>query len=113
MKKLNNAQSSIFAMREQLRRSSAEIAQQLHRSVNRATSVDHLPCTEYSAEVLRQHALAEELLFVQHCRSALERAVDKGGSRLVWRWQDGCRTEVRFRRQNSCLTMQVRQKNAA
>ena len=112
MKKLNNTQGPILTVRQQLQRSSTEIAQQLHRSVSRATSVDYLPCTEYDAEVARQHRLAEELLFLQHCRSALERAVDKNSSRLVWRWQDGSTSEVRFRRQNHHITMVVRQKSA-
>ena len=109
MKKLNNAQGSIPAIRELLLQQSSHVVHQLSRSVNRATSVDFLPCTEYREEVLRQSSLAEELLFLQHCRSALERAVDKGSSRLVWRWQEGGSTEVRFRRENHSLTMAVRQ----
>jgi len=109
MKKLQNAQGSIIALRAQLQQRSAETAEQLRRSVSRATSVDHFPCLEYGQEVELQHRLAEELLFLQHCRSALERAVDKGGSRLVWRWQEGGSTEVRFRRENHYLTMAVRQ----
>ena len=109
MKKLNNTHGSIFAVRQQLQQQSIELAAHLQRSVGRATSVDHFPCDEYGAEVKRQHLLAEELLFVQHCRSALERAVDKGNSRLLWHWQDGSRSEVRFRRENHHLTMTVRQ----
>ena len=113
MKKLNNAQGSVTAIRLQLQQQSMDTAQRLSRSVGRAASVDHLPCAEYGEEVQRQHDLAEELLFLQHCRSALERAVDKGSSRLVWRWQDGAASEVRFRRQNHHITMAVRQKEAA
>lgn len=113
MKKLNNTQGSISAMRAQLQQQSTETAEQLRRSVSRATSVDHLPCLEYCQEVAGQHRLAEELLFLQHCRSALERAIPAGASRLVWRWQSGQRTEVRFRRENYCIHMQVRHKSAA
>ncbi|MBE6918408.1 MAG: hypothetical protein E7469_01840 [Ruminococcaceae bacterium] len=109
MKKLTNTNASILTLRQELQQRSSETALRLSRSVGRAASVDLLPCTEYAQEVAAQHQLAEELLFLQHCRAALERAVDKGGSRLVWRWQRGGSTQVRFRRQNNCLTMQVRQ----
>jgi len=113
MKKLQNAQGSIIALRAQLQQRSAETAEQLRRSVSRATSVDHFPCLEYGQEVELQHRLAEELLFLQHCRSALERSIPAGTSRLVWRWRSGERTEVRFRRENQFLRMQVRHKDAA
>ena len=113
MKQLNNAQGSIAALRRLLQQQSTDTAHQLARSVGRATSVDLFPCTEYGAEVAQQHRLSEELLFVQHCRAALERAVDKGGARLVWRWQDGGRTEVRFRRENHHIRMTVRQQRTA
>lgn len=113
MKKLNNAKGSILTVREELRRESADTARLLSRSVERVASVDHLPCREYGAEVAHQQVLAEELLFLQHCRSALERAVARGSSRLVWRWQSGGSTEVRFRRENHHLTMTVRQLPAA
>ena len=109
MKKLTNTNASILTLRQELQQRSTETALRLSRSVGRAASVDLLPCTEYAQEVAAQHLLAEELLFLQHCRAALERAVDKGGSRLVWRWQRGGSTQVRFRRQNNRLTMQVRQ----
>ena len=66
---------------------------------------------EYGAEVAQQHTLAEELLFIQHSRSALERAVAHGSSRLLWRWQDGSRSEVHFRRENNHISMRVRQKS--
>lgn len=113
MKKLNNTQGPITRLRTELQHQSAETAERLRRSVCRATSVDLLPCLEYGHEVETQHMLAEDLLFLQHCRSALERAVGAGGSRLVWRWQSGARTEVRFRRENQHMHMQVRHKDAA
>ena len=113
MKQLNNTQGSVINVREELRRRSVETALLLQRSVARTTSVDLLPCAEYGEEVARQHRLAEEILFLQHCRSALERAVDRGRSRLVWRWQDGERTEVRFRRENHHITMQARTQQSA
>ena len=113
MKKLNNTQGSISVLRQHLQQQSADTALRLSRSVGRATSVDLFPCTEYGAEVKQQHLLSEELLFLQHCRAAVERAVDKGGARLVWRWQDGGRSEVRFRRENQSIRMTVRQESAA
>ncbi|MBP3493717.1 MAG: hypothetical protein J6J83_03785 [Oscillospiraceae bacterium] len=113
MKKLNPAQGSITAVRAQLQQQSVETAEKLRRSVSRAASVDNFPCTEYGEEVALQHLLAEELLFLQHCRGALERAIEKGASRLVWRWQSGERCEVRFRRQNNHIRMDVRAVKAA
>ncbi len=113
MKKLNNMQGSITAVRAQLQQQSMDTAERLRRSVSRAASVDNFPCTEYGEEVALQHRLAEELLFLQHCRSALERSIEKGASRLVWCWQSGERCEVRFRRQNHHISMQVRQAKAA
>ena len=112
MKQLNNTNGSVFAVRQQLQQQSMELAARLQRSVSRAASVDHLPCEEYGAEVAQQHTLAEELLFIQHSRSALERAVAHGSSRLLWRWQDGSSSEVHFRRENSHISMRVRQKSA-
>ena len=113
MKKLNNAHGSILTVRALLQQQSTDTAEQLRRSVARAASVDFLPCREYGAEVARQQALAEDLLFLQHCRSALERAVDKGSSRLVWRWQDGGSSDVRFRRENHHLSMTAKHRAAA
>lgn len=113
MKKLNNSQGPITRLRAELQCQSTETAERLRRSVSRCTSVDLFPCLEYGREVETQHMLAEDLLFLQHCRSALERAVGSGASRLVWRWQSGERTEVRFRRENQYMRMQVRHKEAA
>ena len=75
MKHLNNAQGSISTVRQLLQQQSADTALKLSRSVSRATSVDLFPCTEYGAEVKQQHRLSEELLFLQHCRAALERGL--------------------------------------
>ncbi len=113
MKQFHNAQGPIAAVRAQLQQQSVETAEKLRRSVSRAASVDNFPCTEYGEEVACQHRLTEELLFLQHCRSALERAIERGESRLIWRWQSGGTSEVRFRRQNNHISMQVRQTKAA
>ena len=113
MKKLNDAQGSISFLRQLLQQQSVDTAHRLSRSVGRTTSVDLFPCTEYGAEVRQQHQLSEELLFLQHCRATLERAVDKGGARLVWHWQNGSNTEVRFRREHHHVRMTVRQQTAA
>ena len=108
MKQLHNAQGPISTLRQLLRLQSAETAEKLRRSVSRAASADDLPCTEYGEEVAYQHRLTEELLYLQHCRGALERAIDSGGSRLVWTWQDGNTSEVRVRRQKNHIRMDVR-----
>ena len=42
--------------------------------------------------------MIDELLYIQHCRSALERCLDQGSARLRYRWEDGRVTVTSFRR---------------
>lgn len=111
---LHNVQGPITAVREELQRRSMELAGQLARSVGRAASVDQVACLEYGDEVALQRQLMEELLFLQHCREALERAIHTGSSHLVWHWHGGSSTTVRFRRENHHIRLWTqRRKNAA
>ena len=96
--KQNTNEYPIHIIRENLRQSAARQAALLSRSVDRLTSYDALPCTEYRQEVANQHAVAERLLYLQHCRSALEQCIASGASRLRYRWQDGHVTDTRFRK---------------
>ena len=104
------SQESIVAMREQLRREAAEVAVRLSRSVMRASSVDLMACTEYQEEVRWEYALVDELLYIQNCRSTLERAIDCGYARLVWRWTSGQITTVSFRREHNQIKMRVQER---
>ena len=97
MKKRNNNPShSISALREQLRRQSVELAEQITRSVSRLTSADALPCEEYSEEIRYEHSLAQRLFYVQRCRGALERCIACGAAKLRYSWSDGTVTETAF-----------------
>lgn len=88
----------ISVLREDLRQRANDHALRLSRSVGRLTSCDSLPCLEYGDEVATEHALAEKLFYVQHCREALERCIGVGGATLCYRWADGVVTYTRFRK---------------
>lgn len=95
------APSAVYArqaLREQLRQEAAGQVQQLSRSVGRLASCDALPCPEYGDEVRRERLLIDQLLYLQHCRSALERCLEQGGARLRYRWSDGGITVTTFQR---------------
>ena len=95
----NNAHEyPIQVLREKLRRQSNEQAALLSRSVGRLTSCDVPPCLEYRQEVDAEYAVIDRLLYVQHCRSSLERCIASGSARLCYRWRNGETTETRFRR---------------
>lgn len=96
--KKNTKEYPIHVIREDLRQSSARQAALLARSVGRLTSYDIRPCTEYHQEVIAQYAVIDELLYLQQCRSALERCIASGAARLRYRWRDGQVTETCFRR---------------
>ena len=85
-------------LREQLRQNANSCAERLSRSVGRMTSFDALPCPEYGAEVDQERGIIDELLYIQHCRSALERCLDSGSARLHYRWVDGRVTTTSFQR---------------
>lgn len=85
--KQNNANAyPIPALREELRRKASDAAQRLSRSVARLTSCENAPCLEYGDEVRFQQELIRRLMYLQHCREALERCIA------------GARVTVRFRR---------------
>ena len=96
--KQNSKVYPVRVLREELRQRSVREAAALSRSVGRLTSYDAQPCTEYSEEVAGQHAAAERLLYLQHCRSSLEQCIASGASRLRFRWGDGHVTYTRFRK---------------
>lgn len=85
-------------LREQLRQEANSRAERLSRSVGRLTSFDELPCPEYEDEVTWERAIVDQLLYLQHCRLALERCLDQGGARLRYRWGDGRVTLTSFQR---------------
>lgn len=85
-------------LRERLRQRACALTARLSRSVARLTSCDPLPCPEYDEEVRFQQGLAQELFYVQNCRTALERCIAGSGANLRYRWADGHSTVTRFRR---------------
>ena len=96
---VNNAQHfPIRILREELRLEAVAVARKLSRSVGRLTSCDALPCEEYGEEVTLEHGLAERLLYIQHCRSALEQCIARSKVNLRYRWSDGTTTVIRFRK---------------
>lgn len=99
--KTNTKEYPIHVIREDLRQSSARQAALLSRSVGRLTSYDAQHCTEYGQEVKAQYAVIDELLYIQQCRSSLERCIASGAARLRYRWRDGRVTDTRFRKTSS------------
>ena len=85
-------------LRERLRLSASQCSEQISRSVARISSCDALPCLEYGEEVERERAMIGRLLYLPHCRTALERCLDCGSARLRYRWEDGRVTVTSFRR---------------
>lgn len=96
--KPRTAKKPVAVLREDLRLSAERLAEALSRSVRRKTSDDELPCLEYGDEVKNQYALANELLYVQCCRKALEACVASGHAGLRFRHPDGTVVRTWFRR---------------
>lgn len=96
--KKNTQEYPIQMLREELRQRSGRQAALLSRSVGRLTSCDALPCPEYREEVAAEYAVVDRLLYIQQCRSSLERCISSGSARLRYRWGNGTVTETRFRR---------------
>lgn len=88
----------ISALRETLRQEASEKAVKISRSVARLTSCDLLPCLEYGEEVRSEFSLAQELFYLQHCRTALERTLGGSQARLRYRWPNGTVTVTRFKK---------------
>lgn len=96
--KLNVKEYPIQIIREHLRQCSTQQASRLARSVGRLTSYDAQPCLEYRREVESEYAVIDRLLYLQQCRSSLEKCIASGCARLRYRWQDGRVTQTCFRR---------------
>ena len=88
----------INLLREELRQRALAVSQKLSRSVGRLTSCDSLPCLEYGQEVAAEEALAQELFYLQHCRSALERVIACRSVTLRYRLPDGTNVRTQFRK---------------
>lgn len=99
--KQNMKEYPIHIIREYLRQCAVQEAAVLSRSVSRLTSYDAMPCMEYSQEVACQYAVTEKLLYIQQCRSSLERCIASGASHLRYHWRDGQVTDTRFRKTES------------
>ncbi len=85
-------------LRERLRQRANSLTTRLSRSVARLTSCDPLPCPEYGDEIRFQQELAQELFYIQNCRTALERCIAGSGANLRYRWAGGAVTTPRFRK---------------
>lgn len=98
MKSNTKTEYPIPQLREFLRQEAGSITTRLSRSVARLTSCDALPCLEYGEEVQHQLALAQQLFYLQHCRTALERCIAGKTVSLRYRWPDGTVSRTVFRK---------------
>lgn len=89
----------IPVLREDLRLKASAVATRLSRSVARLTSCESAPCLEYGDEVRSEEDLIRRLLYLQHCREALERCI--AGARVTVRYRrpDGSRGRTTFRKE--------------
>ena len=85
--KRNAQEYPIQVLREKLRQRSSKQAALLSRSVGRLTSCDVQPCLEYRQEVAAEYEVIDRLLYIQQCRSSLERCIGSGSARLRYRWR--------------------------
>lgn len=97
MKNIKTEYFPVPLLRENLRLRANDLTAQLSRSVARLTSCD-LPCPEYGEEVARQQGMTQELFYVQHCRTALERCAAGSGATLRYRFADGTVALTKFRK---------------
>ena len=95
--KTNKTEYPVMTLRENLRQQASDLSQKLNRSVGRLTSCELLPCLEYSEEIEYQKQLIEQLLYLQHCRDALEKCIHGGAATHRYRWRSGNVTVTRFR----------------
>ena len=95
----NRISYPIPTLREDLRLRSSELAVRLSRSVGRLTSCEQAPCLEYGDEVRYEEDLVRRMLYLQHCREALERCI--AGSRVTVRYRrpDGSQGRTSFRKE--------------
>lgn len=96
----NNVRSCpIPTLREELRLRASALSVKLSRSVGRLTSCENAPCLEYGDEVRFEEDLIRRLMYLQHCREALERCI--AGSRVTVRFRrsDGSQGRTTFRKE--------------
>lgn len=87
----------LMTLRENLRLEASDQAGRLARSVARLTSCDLLPCSEYDEEVAYQRQLTQRLFYLQSCRIAVEKCIERGATAVRYRWPDGTVTMTHFR----------------
>ena len=99
MKNKNLKSCAIPMLREELRLRASALAVKLSRSVGRLTSCENAPCLEYGNEVRHEEELIRRMMYLQHCRQALERCI--AGSRVTVRYRrpDGSQGRTTFRRE--------------
>ena len=98
MKNNNMKSCPIPALREELRLSAWALAVKLSRSVGRLSSCENAPCLEYGDEVRHEEDLIRRMMYLQHCREALERCI--AGHRVTVRYRrpDGSQGRTTFRK---------------
>ena len=101
MQKINNRIQFFPAsdLREALRQQSVAVSARLGRSVARLTSCEAQPCLEYGEEVRTEEDLIRRLLYLQHCREALERCIAGARVTVSYRKPDGSRGRTTFRKE--------------
>ena len=99
MKNNNMNAYPIPVLREDLRLKASAVATRLGRSVARLTSCENAPCLEYGEEVRTEEDLIRRLLYLQHCREALERCIAGARVTVSYRKPDGARGRTTFRKE--------------
>ena len=99
MKNNNMNAYPIPVLREDLRLKASAVAAQLGRSVARLTSCENAPCLVYGEEVRTEEDLIRRLLYLQHCREALERCIAGARVTVSYRKPDGSRGRTTFRKE--------------
>ena len=89
----------IPVLREDLRLKASGLSSRLNRSVGRLTSCENAPCLEYGEEVRYEEDLIRRMMYLQHCREALERCI--AGHRVTVRFRrpDGTSGRTTFRKE--------------
>ena len=97
--KSNIISHPIPVLREDLRLQASNLSVKFSRSVGRLTSCENAPCLEYGEEVRREEDLIRRIMYLQHCREALERCI--AGHRVTVRYRrpDGTLGRTTFRKE--------------
>ena len=99
MKNNNMNAYPIPVLREDLRLKASAVAARRGRAVARRTSCENAPCLEYGEEVRTEEDLIRRLLYLQHCREALERCIAGARVTVSYRKPDGSRGRTTFRKE--------------